>query len=89
MTTATLASAALPRRRLPATRALPALAAPARSHATAPIPALVALLAAVPVALVMVIASSLIGPFIMFAVPFMLLFGFAFGPLHAMVKGEL
>ena len=40
-------------------------------------------------AAVLVLASALIGPFIMFAIPFMLLFGFAFGPLHAMVKGEL
>lgn len=32
----------------------------------------------------MVLASSLIGPFIMFAVPFMALFGFALGPLHAL-----
>ncbi|MDQ3035451.1 MAG: hypothetical protein M3Y87_23805 [Myxococcota bacterium] len=30
----------------------------------------------------MVIASSLIGPFIMFALPFMALYGFALGPLH-------
>ena len=29
-----------------------------------------------------VIASSLIGPFIMFAVPLMALYGFALGPLH-------
>ena len=32
-----------------------------------------------------VIASSLIGPFIMFAVPFMALFGFALGPLTWLV----
>ncbi len=29
-----------------------------------------------------VLASSLIGPFIMFAVPLMALYGFALGPLH-------
>jgi hypothetical protein len=33
----------------------------------------------------MVLASSLIGPFIMFAVPVMAVVGFAFGPLHALL----
>ena len=83
MTTAALA---------PAVRlmhALPVLAAPVRPRAMAPIPALVGLALAVPVAIVMVLVSSLIGPFIMFAIPFMLLFGFAFGPLWAMVNGDL
>ena len=68
---------------------LPILAAPARPRAMAPIPALLGLVLATPAAVVMVLVSSLIGPFIMFAIPFMLLFGFAFGPLHALVKGEL
>ena len=27
--------------------------------------------------------------FIMFAISLMMLFGFAFGPLHAMIKGDL
>lgn len=38
---------------------------------------------------VAVLAASLIGPFIMFAVPFLLILGFALGPLHAMMRGEL
>lgn len=83
MTATTLAPAAR------IVHALPVLAAPATRRATAPIPALVGLVVAVKVAVVMVLASSLIGPFIMFAIPLMLLFGCAFGPLHAMVKGDL
>lgn len=38
---------------------------------------------------VAVLAASLIGPFIMFVAPLILVFGCAFGPLHAMLKGEL
>jgi hypothetical protein len=68
---------------------LPALAAPARRRAMGSVPAILGLVLAVPAAVVMVLVASLIGPFVMFALPFMLLFGFAFGPLHAMVKGEL
>jgi hypothetical protein len=36
-----------------------------------------------------VLVASLIGPFIMFAIPFLLLLGFALGPLHAMLRGDL
>lgn len=82
MTAATLAASS-------PVRSLPTLATLTLPRPAAPIPALVGLLVAVPIAVVMVLVSSLIGPFIMFAIPFMLLFGFAFGPLHAMVKGEL
>lgn len=85
MTTATATLAQVS----PDARALPALAAPALPRATAPIPALFGLALAVPTAIGMVLVSSLIGPFIMFAIPFMLLFGCVFGPLHAMVRGEL
>lgn len=67
----------------------PKLAAPTTPRATAPIPALFGLGLAIPTATLMVLASSLIGPFIMFAIPLMLVFGCAFGPLHALVKGEL
>jgi DNA-directed RNA polymerase subunit RPC12/RpoP len=35
-----------------------------------------------------VAASSLIGPFIMFAVPFLACLGFAFGPIWEKVKAE-
>lgn len=40
-------------------------------------------------AVVAVLAASLIGPFIMFVAPLILVFGCALGPLHAMLKGEL
>lgn len=40
-------------------------------------------------AVVAVLAASLIGPFIMFVAPLILVFGCALGPLHAMVRGEL
>lgn len=39
--------------------------------------------------LIAVLVASLIGPFIMFVLPFILLMGFAIGPLHAMLRGEL
>lgn len=39
--------------------------------------------------LVAVLVASLIGPFIMFVLPFILLMGFAMGPLLAMVRGDL
>ncbi|MBX7190810.1 MAG: hypothetical protein K1X94_02065 [Sandaracinaceae bacterium] len=39
--------------------------------------------------LVAIFAASLIGPFIMFATPLLLVLGSALGPLHALVRGEL
>ena len=51
-----------------------------------------ALLSLVPViglAVVMVLVASLIGPFIMFAIPLMLVFGCAIGPLVALTRGDL
>lgn len=36
----------------------------------------------------MVLASSLIGPFIIMAIPIMALVGFAFGPLHSLATEE-
>lgn len=51
--------------------------------------ALLAIVPAVALAVVMVLAASLIGPFVMFALPLMLCFGFALGPLHALVRGDL
>ncbi|MBX7196999.1 MAG: hypothetical protein U0234_08615 [Sandaracinus sp.] len=51
--------------------------------------ALIALPATIAAAVLMVLAASLIGPFIMFAIPLMLAFGCAIGPLHALVRGDL
>lgn len=51
--------------------------------------ALLALPAAIALTVVMVLAASLIGPFIMFAIPLMLAFGCALGPLHALLRGDL
>lgn len=51
--------------------------------------ALLALAGMIPLTALMVLAASLIGPFIMFAIPLMLAFGCALGPLHALVRGEL
>jgi hypothetical protein len=39
--------------------------------------------------LVAVFAASLIGPFIMFAAPLILVLGSAIGPLHAIMSGDL
>lgn len=39
--------------------------------------------------LVAVFAASLIGPFIMFAAPLILVLGSAVGPLHAIMRGDL
>lgn len=82
MTTLALAPAHL-------AHALPVLAAAKPRTPAGSVPAILGLVLAVPAAVAMVLVASLIGPFVMFALPFMLLFGFAFGPLHAMVKGEL
>lgn len=60
----------------------------ARRVALAPT-ALFALPATIAAAVLMVLAASLIGPFIMFAIPPMLAFGCAIGPLHALVRGDL
>jgi hypothetical protein len=61
------------------------------SRPRAPLATLGALAIPVTVVLtvVMVLAASLIGPFILFALPLMLVFGFALGPLHALARGEL
>ncbi len=76
------------------TTTLPRLAAPARTAArirrrSGSLTALLALPATILLAALMVLAASLIGPFIMFALPFMLVFGFALGPLHALLRGDL
>ena len=39
--------------------------------------------------LLAVFAASLIGPFIMFVAPLIVVMGSALGPLHAMMRGEL
>jgi type IV secretory pathway TrbD component len=51
--------------------------------------ALLGLLAVALGAVVAVLVASLIGPFIMFVAPLILIFGFALGPLHAMIRGDL
>jgi hypothetical protein len=51
--------------------------------------ALLGLLAVTLGAVVAVLVASLIGPFIMFVAPLILIFGFALGPLHAMIRGDL
>lgn len=51
--------------------------------------ALLGLVAVTISTLIAVLVASLIGPFIMFVLPFILLMGFAIGPLHAMVRGEI
>lgn len=51
--------------------------------------ALVGLVAVAFGAVVAVLVASLIGPFIMFVAPLILVFGFALGPLHAMIRGEI
>jgi len=51
--------------------------------------ALLSLAPAIAGAIAMVLAASLIGPFMMFAIPLMLAFGCALGPLHALARGEL
>lgn len=74
-----------------------ALTARAAERPTRPLPrraplgpaALVALPAVIAATVLMVLAASLIGPFIMFAIPLMLAFGCAIGPLHALVRGDL
>ncbi len=81
MTTAALA-------RVPTTRTL-TTAPRARTRATLAVPALLVLALAVPACFAMVLAAALIGPFIMFALPPMLAFGCALGPLVAIVRGEL
>lgn len=53
------------------------------------IAALFGLVAAIFGAFVAVLAASLIGPFILFIAPLILIFGFALGPLHAMIRGDL
>lgn len=64
---------------------------PRVTHRRAPLSlaSLIALAPAIGLTVVMILAASLIGPFILFALPFMLLFGCAIGPLHALVRGEL
>jgi hypothetical protein len=47
------------------------------------------LVLAVLAVLVAVFAASLIGPFIMFAAPLILVLGSAIGPLHAIMRGDL
>lgn len=49
----------------------------------------VGLVAATLAVLVAVFAASLIGPFIMFAAPLILVLGSAIGPLHAILRGDL
>lgn len=49
----------------------------------------VGLVATVLALLVSVFAASLIGPFIMFVAPLLLVMGSALGPLHAMMVGDL
>jgi len=49
----------------------------------------VGLVAATLVVLVAIFAASLIGPFIMFAAPLILVLGSALGPLHAIIRGDL
>jgi hypothetical protein len=49
----------------------------------------VGLVLAVLAVLVAVFAASLIGPFIMFAAPLILVLGSAIGPLHAIMRGDL
>lgn len=49
----------------------------------------VGLIATTLAVLVAVFAASLIGPFIMFAAPLILVMGSALGPLHALMRGEL
>jgi hypothetical protein len=76
------------------TATLPRLVARTRTsdpvrRAPGALTALVALPVAVVLAVLMVLVASLIGPFIMFALPFMLVFGFALGPLHALLRGDL
>lgn len=72
--------------------------APARTRTQTPtvwlwhqrsIGALFALIAVTISTVIAVLVASLIGPFIMFVLPFILLMGFAIGPLHAMLRGEL
>lgn len=36
----------------------------------------------------MILAAGMIGPFILGAIPFLALAGFAFGPLHAILRAE-
>jgi hypothetical protein len=73
-----------------AARAAPATARRSRRHlAPGASLALVSLVPVVGLAVVMVLVASLIGPFIMFAIPLMLLFGCAIGPLVALVRGDL
>jgi hypothetical protein len=57
--------------------------APLATLATLAMPIVTAL------AVLMVLVASLIGPFILFALPLMLAFGCALGPLHALARGEL
>lgn len=47
------------------------------------------LVAATLAVVIAVFAASLIGPFIMFAAPLILVLGSAIGPLHAILRGEL
>jgi hypothetical protein len=61
-------------------------AAPRTSRASV---ARVGLVVTVLALLVAVFAASLIGPFIMFVAPLILVMGSALGPLHAMMTGEL
>lgn len=74
--------------RVPTAPALPTTPR-ARPRATLALPALLLLALAVPACVAMVLAAALIGPFIMFALPPMLAFGCALGPLVAIVRGEL
>lgn len=60
-----------------------------RSEPTRARSARVGLVLAVLAVLVAVFAASLIGPFIMFAAPLILVLGSAIGPLHAIMRGDL
>jgi len=51
--------------------------------------ALLGLIAVTISTLIAVLIAALIGPFIVGVLPFILLMGFAIGPLHAMIRGEL
>ncbi len=62
---------------------------PRISHSPRAALARVGLVVTILALVVAVFAASLIGPFIMFVAPLILVMGSALGPLHAMIRGEL